>query len=194
MSKLHKHPRVLPAKMETEREKYDAYEWCKSELRRTREAGEYDGDPEQWHPAARLTRLAEDPTSTCRARALDSHPGLLQRRSFHCRTWGPPYIGTPVEPKNLHRDFVRVLKVAEVPRIRFHDPRHSAASLLLAQGGAAPDDHGAARPQFDRSDRQYLRACHAERDARGRRQDGSYYRRRDQKDTLRLIILPRSSH
>ena len=134
MSKLHKHPRVLPAKMETEREKYDAYEWCKSELRRTREAGEYDGDPEQWHPAARLTRLAEDPTSTCRARALDSHPGLLQRRSFHCRTWGPPYIGTPVEPKNLHRDFVRVLKVAEVPRIRFHDLRHSAASLLLAQG------------------------------------------------------------
>ncbi|MGA7925611.1 MAG: hypothetical protein WCA20_06410 [Candidatus Sulfotelmatobacter sp.] len=64
MSKLHKHPRVLPAKMETEREKYDAYEWCKSELRRMREAGEYDGDPEQWHPAARLTRLAEDPTST----------------------------------------------------------------------------------------------------------------------------------
>lgn len=43
-------------------------------------------------------------------------------------------IGTPVEPKNLHRDFVRVLKVAKVPRIRFHDLRHSGASLLLAQG------------------------------------------------------------
>jgi integrase len=43
-------------------------------------------------------------------------------------------IGTPVEPRNLHRDFVRVLKVANVARIRFHDLRHSAASLLLAQG------------------------------------------------------------
>jgi integrase len=43
-------------------------------------------------------------------------------------------VGTPVEPRNLHRDFVRVLKVAKVPRIRFHDLRHSAASLLLAQG------------------------------------------------------------
>jgi hypothetical protein len=32
MSKPRKHPRFLPAKMETEREKYDAYEWCKSEL------------------------------------------------------------------------------------------------------------------------------------------------------------------
>jgi hypothetical protein len=32
MSKPRKHPRFLPAKMETEREKYDDYEWCKSEL------------------------------------------------------------------------------------------------------------------------------------------------------------------
>jgi integrase len=43
-------------------------------------------------------------------------------------------IGTPVEPRNLHRNFVRVLAAAKVPRIRFQDLRHSAASLLLAQG------------------------------------------------------------
>jgi hypothetical protein len=33
---------------------------------RMRQADEYDGDPEQWHAAARLTRQAEDPTSTHR--------------------------------------------------------------------------------------------------------------------------------
>jgi integrase len=44
------------------------------------------------------------------------------------------HVGFPVEPRNLRRDFVRVLKVAKVPGIRFRDLRHSAASLLLAQG------------------------------------------------------------
>jgi integrase len=43
-------------------------------------------------------------------------------------------IGTAIEPRNLHRDFVKLLKVAKVPRIRFHDLRHSAASLLIAEG------------------------------------------------------------
>lgn len=43
-------------------------------------------------------------------------------------------VGTPIEPRNLTRDFERVLRLAQVPRIRFHDLRHSAASLLLAQG------------------------------------------------------------
>jgi integrase len=39
-----------------------------------------------------------------------------------------------VPPRNLHRDFARLLKVAAVPRIRFHDLRHSAASLLIIPG------------------------------------------------------------
>jgi integrase len=44
-------------------------------------------------------------------------------------------LGTPLEPKALHRDFKRLLAKAELPSsIRLHDLRHSAASLLLAQG------------------------------------------------------------
>lgn len=43
-------------------------------------------------------------------------------------------VGTPLEPRNLQRDFERILKLAKVPRVRFHDLRHSCASLLLAQG------------------------------------------------------------
>jgi integrase len=41
-------------------------------------------------------------------------------------------IGTPIDPANLLDDFKRILKKAGLPDIRFHDLRHSAASLLLA--------------------------------------------------------------
>jgi integrase len=43
-------------------------------------------------------------------------------------------VGGPIEPVLLHRDFQRVLKKAGLPRIKFHALRHSAASLMLAQG------------------------------------------------------------
>jgi integrase len=41
-------------------------------------------------------------------------------------------IGSPIDPANLLDDFKRILKKAALPDIRFHDLRHSAASLLLA--------------------------------------------------------------
>jgi site-specific recombinase XerD len=44
-------------------------------------------------------------------------------------------IGTPLEPRLAVEDFKRMLAKAGLPtKIRFHDLRHSAASLLLAQG------------------------------------------------------------
>ncbi len=43
-------------------------------------------------------------------------------------------IGTPIEAGNLRRRFWKLLDKAELPRMRFHDLRHSCASLLLAQG------------------------------------------------------------
>lgn len=43
--------------------------------------------------------------------------------------------GGPLEPITLHRNFKRVLAKAGIPTsTRFHDLRHSCASLLLAQG------------------------------------------------------------
>lgn len=43
-------------------------------------------------------------------------------------------VGTPVIPRNLMRSFYRITKSAELPRIRFHDLRHTHATLLLKQG------------------------------------------------------------
>ena len=42
--------------------------------------------------------------------------------------------GGPVEPVTLHRDFKRVLRDTGLPAIRFHNLRHTAASLMLARG------------------------------------------------------------
>ena len=42
--------------------------------------------------------------------------------------------GTPIEPSNLTRTFKALLAVADLPEIRFHDLRHTAATFLLAQG------------------------------------------------------------
>lgn len=46
----------------------------------------------------------------------------------------PSVIGTPLDHSNLFKDFKEILKRAELPNIRFHDLRHTAATLMLQQG------------------------------------------------------------
>ncbi len=43
----------------------------------------------------------------------------------------PSTIGTPGDPSNLRVDFRKVLEKAGLPMIRFHDLRHTAASIML---------------------------------------------------------------
>ena len=44
-------------------------------------------------------------------------------------------VGRPIEVRNaMRRSFLPLLKRAGLPRIRFHDLRHTAATLLLGQG------------------------------------------------------------
>jgi len=43
-------------------------------------------------------------------------------------------IGTPVDPRGDYREFKKLLGRVGVSHVRLHDLRHTAASLLLAQG------------------------------------------------------------
>src|SRR5215831_1183431 len=60
--------------------------------------------------------------------------GSLWRRSLYVFT---TLIGTPVEPRSDNHHFKKLLARAGLPPVRLHDLRHTAASLLLAQGGPA---------------------------------------------------------
>src|SRR5690606_20166790 len=42
--------------------------------------------------------------------------------------------GKPIEPRNLRDYFANIIKKAGLPPIRFHDLRHTHATLLLQQG------------------------------------------------------------
>lgn len=46
----------------------------------------------------------------------------------------PSVFGTPLDPSNMYKDFKDILRKAGLPDIRFHDLRHTAATLMLQQG------------------------------------------------------------
>ena len=75
------------------------------------------------------------------ARALRSHrTRQLEERLLAGDRWQPwdlvfcTTIGTPLDSRNVTRQYHAHLEAAKIPRRRFHDLRHTAATLLLAQG------------------------------------------------------------
>jgi integrase len=43
-------------------------------------------------------------------------------------------LGKPIDPRRLLKDFKKLLNVGGLPEIRFHDLRHTSATLMLNQG------------------------------------------------------------
>lgn len=46
----------------------------------------------------------------------------------------PSEVGTPLESRNIRRALAELLRDADLPQMRFHDLRHTCATLLLLQG------------------------------------------------------------
>lgn len=68
-------------------------------------------------------------------------------------------IGTPIERRNLLRDWYKIMAASDLPKIRFHDLRHSAATVLFAQG---------VHPKTVIGDSRAQRAEHHDEDLRSR--------------------------
>ncbi len=82
----------------------------------------------------RLTRYATEALKRHRKRQLEERmklAGLWQDQGLVF----PSQVGTPLFARNLQRHFKALLKRAGLPQtIRFHDLRHTCATLLLRQG------------------------------------------------------------
>jgi integrase len=80
-------------------------------------------------PKSRRSRRTIDLAPTLRA-ALAKFPSRFQGGLVFCSP-----DGEPINPDAFaQRDWARALRRAELRRIRFHDLRHTYASLLIAQG------------------------------------------------------------
>lgn len=72
--------------------------------------------------------------------ALSAHRKLQQKKQSHAHEWDNLDLvfcnerGGYLHPNNLADDFDRLLKSASLPDIRFHDLRHSAATIWIALG------------------------------------------------------------
>jgi integrase len=71
---------------------------------------------------------------------LRGHKRRIEEESMACNNWQdndlifPSSTGTPFGQRYVQKDFVKVLNSASLSRIRFHDLRHTAASLMLNHG------------------------------------------------------------
>jgi integrase len=82
----------------------------------------------------RLTSGALEALKEHRERQLDERRRLDGLWRNHGLVF-PSGVGTPLNPENLvERSFKPLLEHAGLPPIRFHDLRHTCATLLLSKG------------------------------------------------------------
>jgi integrase len=100
---------------------------------------------------AETGHLARVDTKTARSRRTLPLPESVRRVLYEHRerqnaerldadAWEEPSLvfttrlGTPIHPRNDYRSFRELIRQAGLRQVRIHDLRHTAASVLLAQG------------------------------------------------------------
>lgn len=108
----------------------------RSGRRTTTHAGRILGEPKT-ESSRRLITLAPVSVEALRAHRIKQ----LKQRLVAGQEWQdndlvfPSSVGTPMSASNLvNKSFLPLIERAVLPRIRFHDLRHTAATLLLSEG------------------------------------------------------------
>jgi integrase len=87
------------------------------------------------HRSSRAIHLSEEDIAV-----LQDHRASIEAEHAISSVWQQPefvfvtHIGTTINPTNLSKAFKGIIASAKVPDIRFHDLRHSSASLAALEG------------------------------------------------------------
>lgn len=84
----------------------------------------------------RTVPLAQSIVSALKLRREEQDADRVAAGEFW-EEWGLVFtttVGTPFSPRNDYRTFITILGAAGLRRVRLHDLRHTAASLMLEQG------------------------------------------------------------
>jgi integrase len=103
-------------------------------------------------PKTKRSRRTVELPNVTRAALLAHRARQIAEKSLCASKWAPPTAyceghltqindfifttvrGTPLDGCNLTKQFQKLLRTANIPRHRFHDLRHTAATLLAVQG------------------------------------------------------------
>lgn len=80
-----------------------------------------------------LTRIARE-ALRAHQKSQGEHARLLGREWHHSKLVFTSVVGTPLDPANVRRHYYLALETAGLPRVRLHDLRHTASSLMASQG------------------------------------------------------------
>lgn len=91
-------------------------------------------------PKTRLSRRTIQLSATAMAALADHRLRQLEERLAAGPAWQENGLiftsseGTPMDPRNAYAAFQKALQRAGLPRMRLHDLRHTAATLMLGRG------------------------------------------------------------
>ncbi|QYK52900.1 MAG: site-specific integrase [Fimbriimonadaceae bacterium] len=117
--------------------------WAEAKIRINKQLQFHDG---QWHllpPKSKHSNRVLPLFGAVLDALRDAEALQRQYRMVNRARWEPSdfifttSIGTPLDSKNVRREFKSMLKMHGLPDIRIHDLRHTNASILLATGTSA---------------------------------------------------------
>jgi integrase len=121
--------------------KWSDLDWIKQTIKVERQLDRYNNEGVQFSPTktrnGRRTIALGDRTCEILRQHYDRQHETQKKAGEAWQEYGLIFTsanGTPIHFRNLLRDFKHLLKAAGLPIIRFHDLRHTAASIMLNYG------------------------------------------------------------
>lgn len=119
--------------------KWEDIDWASNTLRvkrqlQRRKGGGFNFPPPKTKAGRRIVQLGSETMRLLSEHRKRQDVARLDNEWQEHGMVFPSIVGTPTGQRILHKFFKRLLKKAGLPDIRFHDLRHTAATLMLMNG------------------------------------------------------------